>query len=467
MERLKKIGEVQKKSSAEIRHSRIGIGFEKLDRDAFDPEKAYDKVAAIGVKRVRLQSGWQKTEQQKGVYDFAWLDTVVDNLIARGLEPWICLCYGNALYGGLAEEVFGAVGCPPIFTEEQKKGWENYVRALVRHYRDRVDLYEIWNEPDGIWCWKTGVNAKELGEFSRDTAAFIREEYPEAEIVGGVTCLRDLHFMNEALKTGMGKAIDAISFHEYTDREELVFERVRALGALGRLYNPKMKVIQGESGSQSRSGGNGALKTGAWTERKQAKQLLRHTVADLMTEVEFTSYFSCMDMMEALNGKVGDLMSYQDYGYFGVLAADFDAEGHATVAYTPKLSYTALSVLASVFSEDYEKCEFPVLFKPEESPRIFDQDVKELDTFSGCFKRENGAKAFVFWVPSPIMTTDFEGTATIQFAGESVLPKLIDPMDGSVYEFPEDMIEHESEDCITIHHMPVKDYPMILTFGDF
>ena len=45
------------------------------------PEKVYDKVAALGVKWIRIQSGWQKTEREEGVYDFAWLDKVVDNLI--------------------------------------------------------------------------------------------------------------------------------------------------------------------------------------------------------------------------------------------------------------------------------------------------------------------------------------------------------------------------------------------------
>ena len=92
MERLKKIGKIKAKNASEINHSKLGIGFEKLDRDAFDPEKAYDKVAALGVKWVRIQSGWAKTEKEKGVYDFSWLDKVVDNLISRGLKPWICLC---------------------------------------------------------------------------------------------------------------------------------------------------------------------------------------------------------------------------------------------------------------------------------------------------------------------------------------------------------------------------------------
>ena len=66
MEQLKKIGKVTPKSSKEINYSKIGLGFEKLDRDVFDPEKAYDKVAECGVKWARIQSGWKKTEKQKG-----------------------------------------------------------------------------------------------------------------------------------------------------------------------------------------------------------------------------------------------------------------------------------------------------------------------------------------------------------------------------------------------------------------
>ena len=54
MQRLTKVGKIPPKSSNEIKQSHIGIGFEKLDRDVFDPEKAYDKVAAIGVKWVRI-----------------------------------------------------------------------------------------------------------------------------------------------------------------------------------------------------------------------------------------------------------------------------------------------------------------------------------------------------------------------------------------------------------------------------
>ena len=146
MDRLIKIGQVKPKRSVDIKKSKIGIGFEKLDRYAFDPEKAYPFLAQTGVKWARIQSGWMRTEQEKGVYDFAWIDDIVNKLIAIGIEPWINLSYGNPLYTPWAAEFYGAVGCPPIETEAERQGWHNYVAALTAHFAGRVRYYEVWND---------------------------------------------------------------------------------------------------------------------------------------------------------------------------------------------------------------------------------------------------------------------------------------------------------------------------------
>ena len=97
MDYLKSVGTVKAVSSDQVGQSPIGLGFEKLDRGVFDPEKAYDKVAQLGVKWIRIQSGWARTETEKGVYHWEWIDSIIDNLLRRGLQPWVCLCYGNGL----------------------------------------------------------------------------------------------------------------------------------------------------------------------------------------------------------------------------------------------------------------------------------------------------------------------------------------------------------------------------------
>ncbi len=466
MYRLKEIGKVKTKKASEISSSRLGIGFEKLDRDAFDPEKAYDKMSEIGIKWVRIQSGWQKTEKVKGIYDFAWLDAIVDNITKRNMIPWICVCYGNALYGGMAEEVFGAVGCPPIHTEEQIEAWHNYCVALSKHYRGRVTHFEVWNEPDGIWCWKHGVSATELGNFTVKTARALRKGNPSAYIIGGALSKVNIPYLNEAFKTGMADEIDAVSFHAYNFDDRRLSPSIAALRALINRYNPSIEIIQGESGAQSRPFGHGALKDGGWTPRKQCKHMLRHLITDLGMGVKFTSYFSCMDMMEALNGKAGDKASYQDYGYFGVLGAEFDENGIATGEYPKKPSYYTLSYLASIFEGNVTETDLPILADVENAPhcgRIPGVSWGEIESYG--FRLDNGSLAYAYWCPVNHMTTELESAVTFNCADLGDV-SLVDPLDGTIYELPSEIMQRDEFGNIKLSLLPIKDYPLLLIFGE-
>lgn len=460
---IRKVGRLNTKSAEQWKESRLGIGFEKLDRGVFKPENAYDKLAKIGVKWVRLQSGWARTEKTPGVYDFAWLDSIVDNLIARGMLPWMCLCYGNALYDDYAAQVFGAVGCPPVYTEEQKEAWRKYVTATAAHFKGRVRHFEVWNEPDGIWCWKKGVNATEYAGLVLETAAALKAGNEDAYVIGGSVLTSPITYLQEALAGGMGNVIDALSFHEYTYTEENVTQKVRALRGICGLNGISPEIIQGESGSQSRGDGHGALAEGDWTPRAQAKQLLRHLTVDLLNDVKFTSFFTCVDMIEALNGKVGDLASYLDYGYFGVLGADFDENGIATGAYTLKPSYYALQNLSALLGGKITVMDLPVIFHREEVPHLGKaMTTAAHEAVYGGFRLNNGSYALAYWKPENLMTTEWTGCVTL----ETTVPgeiHLLDPMDGTVYEITN--AETTPFGASMLHFLPIRDYPLFLLFG--
>lgn len=468
MVKLEKIGTLKTYPAAKIDSSRIGIGFEKLDRDVFDPEKAYEKLGELGVKWVRIQSGWQRTETQRGVYDFAWIDSIVDNIIARGMTPWVCLCYGNQLYDPFAATVFGAVGCPPIHTEEQRAAWAAYVSAFAAHFKGRVRHYEVWNEPNGKWCWKHGVNPTELGEFTIATAKAVKAADADAYLIGGVSCAHDVAFLNGALQTGMGDWIDAVSHHEYTLTETDIVEKMRAMRGILDQYNPKLEIIQGESGSQSRSDGHGALRYADWTPLAQAKELLRHLVTDLYCGAKFTSYFSCMDMIEALRGEVGNKASYLDYGYFGVLGAEFDENGVSVGEYAPKPSYYALQNLASFLSGEIAPADVPVTFLRELPERAAQpRDAEFAECVTAGFRLANGAYAYAYWKNSDVTTNDFCGTVTLSASFKERLPvHLVDLMDGAVYALPEATCGITKYNNYKFSRFIIKDYPLFLVFGD-
>ncbi len=467
MDRMIRVGEVAAVTAAQVKSSPIGLGFEKLDRGVFDPEKAYDKVAALGVKWIRIQAGWARTEKVKGVYDFGWLDEIVDNLLRRGLQPWVCLCYGNGLYNAEAAQVFGAVGCPPITSDEEKKAWHEYVAALTERYRGKIGWYEVWNEPDGRWCWKHGVSGTEYGELVKATAAAIKAGDPGAKVIGGSMCLAGLRWMNEVFQTGAAACMDAFTYHAYSPDEVGGFQRVHSLRALCHAYNPKMEIIQGETGTQSRGDGAGALAGGAWTPRRQAKFLARHMIADLFDEVKFASYFSCMDMIEALNGKVGDKASYLDYGYFGVLGADFDADGVCTGEYTPKPSYRTLQVIAALFREEFSRAELPVFIASQNSQRLLRGEDSAKDLICGGFRKPNGSAAFAYWKSTELLTTEYEATISFEVAALPEKMRLIDLYDGGIYQIPQKLIEADGHGHYLLRNLPLRDYPLLLTCGDF
>ena len=468
MDNYKKIGEVPPVSAREAGDTVWGLGFEKLDRAVFDPEKAYDKVAELGVRHIRIQSGWARSEKTKGIYEFEWLDEIVNNLIQRGLEPWICLCYGNGLYDEAARKVFGAVGCPPIQTEQQRQAWSNYVTALTAHYRGQVSRYEIWNEPDGLWCWKHGVSGAEYGEFAKATAAAIRKGDPDAEVIGGAVCLYNFSWLTEMFETGVAESLDAISYHAYLPNEFRGIANVRSLKSLSLRYNPKLRFIQGETGTQSREGGAGALHEGAWTPEKQAKFLARMLLIHFAEGVEINSYFSCLDMIEALNGKVGEKASYLDYGYFGVLGAEFDADGRSTGEYRPKPAYRTLQTLAAIFRGELIAEELPVrLLCDQLSPRLMrndDSEKNELLTFG--YRKKQGA-GFVYWKPVELLTTTYASTISLEVAGVEGEPRLVDLLDGTIYAIPESAIEITGKNSRRFLHLPLRDYPLLLSFGNF
>lgn len=150
---MKKLGKLKTYSSNEIKESYVSIGFECLDRELFKPEKCYDLLQKSGVKFARCQTGWVKCEKEKGVYTFEWLDSVVDNLLERGIEPWFSVGFGNPIYMPNVPNEIG-VGCVPLYYgEEVQTAWKNYVRALTEHFKSRIKNYEIWNEPDLRHFW--------------------------------------------------------------------------------------------------------------------------------------------------------------------------------------------------------------------------------------------------------------------------------------------------------------------------
>ena len=111
--------------------------------------------------------------------------------------------------------------------------------------------------------------------------------------------------------------------------------------------------------------------------------------------------------------------------------------------------------------------ELPIRMISEWSARLGKNDeLPENIIYQGVVK-PNSSSAFVYWKPADLLTETFESTITFETVGICGTPHLIDMLDGSIHEIPENMMEKGNNGIIKFKNMPVTDYPLLLTFGDF
>ena len=437
------LGKVTPRASLAVNASPLGIGFETLDRRIFDPTRTYDHLAKLGVKWARCQTGWARTETTKGVYDFKWLDDVVDSLIKIGIKPWFNLGYGNRLYTPGADEY--AVGWIPMSSAEAREGWLNYTRKIAEHFGSRVQHWELWNEPNITAFWKPSEpNPVEYAEFVKITAPEIRRRVPQAVIIGGAFAgiPNSLDYLERCLDAGMAEHIDRLSYHPYRAVPEENYETdVRAYRHLLARYKQGVGLWQGENGAPSQNGGLGALSNLDWNETRQAKWLLRRILIDLKVGVEMTSYFQTVDMTNYTLGGAGNVRTGTNFK--GVLRG---------TDYTTKPSYFAYQSLCALFDGETKPAD--LLLRLEK--------VGAAATVSVSFMRGE-RPLYVYWSPANLQQEYGAGKIDVNvWTGRAVAltnPVLINPLTSQVYRLE----PKKNGGFLRFEGMPLMDYPLIIT----
>jgi len=288
--RLPEAGKLVTKPADGSGDSRWSIGCETLDRDYADFKQYKKYVGPLGVGYARIQSGWAKCETEKGKYDFAWLDEIVDGLNSQGVRPWMCLCYGNPLYGADRN-----LGSGLFTTDEVLKAWRKYVRETVKHYGGRVAMWEVWNEPN----LRSKNNPEVYAEMLIATAEEIRKVDRNAVIIGfglsGVPTAwprEVMEILNARKKVDL---IDRVSFHPYYPNPDFATTDIMALDSLMKSYSPKIKLFQGEAGCPSILEFGHAMNHYEWSEYKQAKWDLRRMANDFRLEI-MSNIFTMVDL---------------------------------------------------------------------------------------------------------------------------------------------------------------------------
>lgn len=431
-------GWVRSRHAREIKSSNWSVGGEVQDRDYAIYNNYRQFLGPLGVKKIRLQGGWAKCEKTPGVYDFKWLDEVVNDALAQGVEPWIELSYGNAIYpGGGGTNLAGGLPTSP----EALAAWDKWTEAMVKRFKDRVKEWEIWNEPD----LHASAGAAVYADFYIRTARIVRREQPEARLLAlALANIRDTAYVSDFLgrlkQQGALDLVNQITVHGYPMNPDDAHPAHENMRKVVRSYSFNISLRQGESGAPSTRGTVGALSKFPGSEITQAKWDLRRMLGDLGHDLE-SSVFTIIDFSYTTGSNKG-------LNTKGLLKANPDK----TVD-RPKQAYYAVQHLTAIFDHSLE--------------RITDLNYKAATTNQlavfGFRQVQSGQHLVAFWNKEDVPADSNEkGRVDFIFGSAKFSePVCVDLRTGKVYVLPEDSWDSVGARYL-FRRLPVYDSPMLI-----
>lgn len=184
-------------------------------------DEVWHRLAQAGVRCIRLGIDWPTAEPQKGKYDWTQVDDQVSRCRRYGIES-ICLIVNTPAWASPTGERVHNYGPKP----EALPAWHRFCQELARRYRNDVQKYEIWNEPNG-WGWHNYNNVEEYLPLLKTAYRGLHKGNPKCLVaVGGMddhdvspddeTGWRGAYFMRKLYAAGGKKYFDAVADHPYS-----------------------------------------------------------------------------------------------------------------------------------------------------------------------------------------------------------------------------------------------------------
>lgn len=439
---LKRLGTLTPKNVRQIGSSRWSLGCETIDREYADYNSYKEYLVPLGIKRIRLQGGWARTEKTPGIYDFAWLDQIVNDALARGLQPWLETDYGNPIYPGAGGSTLNG-GFPT--SPEGLAAWDRWVEAMAVHFQGRVRDWSMWNEPEG----NPDHTPQKIAEFNIRTAEIVKRVIPDARIGGLVIGRARPEIVEPYLQTladrGKLDLFHWVIYHAYTRNPDDAYPSVLATEAIVRRLAPSLRLFQGEAGVQSEFYTAGALSKYPWTELTQAKWAARRMLGDLGHGVD-SSVFTAADLDYRTTSFHNGLVRY------GLIKTAGAVDGFRVLKV--KTAYYAVQNVVSVFNDTLER----IPDYPCEA-----QCPKPLAVF-GHKDVGSGQQVCVFWDKSSVpLNNNDTVSATLTLTGATFTdPVWVDTITGGIFEIPKEKMSVDGQ-RVTFKDIPVYDAPTFIT----
>ncbi len=202
-----------------------GWGFADIDQ----AKSLFDYMDDLRISRFRYTIFWTSAElYEKNNFVWARHDELINYLLAKNIKLTLTLFGDHYKYDPALSSPY-----PGSPVAGYWDGWLNYVEKCVARYGEKVDRWEIWNEPDlddggtGVF-WKPAVDAGNFTAMIKGTSQRIKSIRPGAEVVmGGVTTFNGYRsFLKSCFDLGILDYIDELGVHLYRLKPEGPFDLV-------------------------------------------------------------------------------------------------------------------------------------------------------------------------------------------------------------------------------------------------
>jgi polysaccharide biosynthesis protein PslG len=252
--------------------AQFGVSVNRLFNDlAYTPAQIDAQLTALrhsGATIARTDAFWEGAEPAPPVngvhhYDWRFDDTIAAALASHRLR-WLPIIDYTAYW---AESVSGKDHSPPTLPDD----YAAYAAAFAARYGrsgtfwranpaiapEPVDVYEIWNEPDGGAFWFPNPNAGQYaGLYLRARDAIAAVQPAARVIVGGLSNPIAFLAAMVAARPDLRGRVDGVGIHPYSATPDGVLATVRSVRALLRsLGMPHVPLYVTEFGWTTRPPG--------------------------------------------------------------------------------------------------------------------------------------------------------------------------------------------------------------------
>jgi hypothetical protein len=420
------------KESKDLQDNRMGAFAGGLTGGGWKPGQPWDyqwmvdQIVSRGLKRFRVAIDNLDASNVDWAVPQYTTDPSHDALITLLAQNGVTMTYVLTFWDKETWPGGQGANCPRFRDEAEIERYLQFVKYMVHHFKDRIQNFEIWNEPDIAVCPQQ-ILVDDYINLVRQAASVIRQEVPGARIVvGSPSYLREpdaQRYLFTILRSDIMPLVDVVAWHPmYGTSPE---------------FDPAYlaqypSIVQEIKDTASAHGFTGTYE------------------AD-----ELTWFTTGGKQWDGWSKRYSDTAAakYMARGIVMHLGEDVTAGLASALLFDPK--WVAIPFTVRNLSTIMAGAKTAAL------PVEIESDAKNVVSYA--FSLDNGDRLLAFWADRAASDDDAGVSATLTLPGLTARQVSgVDVLNG----FEQQMVASDEDGNLVVRNLQVKDYPLIIRFTD-